>query len=545
MVYLRTTKHERSGRYVALSYVWGPHRSFLLTRDNLTELCDHGVKVSDMPRTYRDAAKVASDLGYECIWIDALCIIQDDKDDMVHELSRMHEYYQNAELVVCATMAAGVHEGFLRSDNDADYLQSLQEPHWQRVVERRLPIYDKDGRPGIAILNGPMQLYDPEGDPWNQRGWTLQERLLGGRLLLFPSTGGFLLKCNEAEVHDQNVLQHHSSDEDLTMTMLPAPQLLGQTPMDTLPVLESWMSVINSFSARQLTNPHDKLLAVAALANEYHVRFGTFLGGYIAGHWRKCLEETLDWDPNHAGEPPTERRPPYRAPSWSCLALDKAGYGLDQRAAGYHYRRGFSNDEEAYCVKVNDASITQLSPDLSFGSVSDGWLELTAPLLPVSWCRKPCHTGFELGVWYGVPPGVDAYSYVPAVWNWIDCPGLWYLGDCIPDTLEDAPNLNSSFFLMPLSSLHRPIDEYDPPRGMYLWPHSGLLLKLVIDEVCDSTKSRRTFRRVGKVQILLRTFMSEEENSGRQIKLDMENEYDYKCSLWFWQECLNQTITIV
>jgi len=48
-----------------------------------------------------------------CLWIDALCIIQDDKNDVLCEISQMGLIYNRATLVIAASRAKSVYDGFL------------------------------------------------------------------------------------------------------------------------------------------------------------------------------------------------------------------------------------------------------------------------------------------------------------------------------------------------------------------------------------------------------------------------------------------------
>jgi hypothetical protein len=88
------------GSYVALSYVWGTETTFRLLRSNRRAFVEEGVAYDELPKTMQDAVRVASALGISTLWIDALCIVQDDPNDRDAELSRMCEYYRNAAVVI-------------------------------------------------------------------------------------------------------------------------------------------------------------------------------------------------------------------------------------------------------------------------------------------------------------------------------------------------------------------------------------------------------------------------------------------------------------
>jgi hypothetical protein len=69
-------------RFVALSYVWGHHpdpAKLFATKANIEALRrDGGLPESDMPATVEDAMEVCRRLGEPYLWVDRLCITQDD-----------------------------------------------------------------------------------------------------------------------------------------------------------------------------------------------------------------------------------------------------------------------------------------------------------------------------------------------------------------------------------------------------------------------------------------------------------------------------------
>ncbi|PYH46396.1 uncharacterized protein BP01DRAFT_381450 [Aspergillus saccharolyticus JOP 1030-1] len=98
------TKGQKPADYIALSYSWtdqnaDPHMPVKLTKSTLAR-CRDGGRVADMPRLYRDACNIASSLGIRYLWIDALCVIQDDPADREAELSKVAEIYRNASATI-------------------------------------------------------------------------------------------------------------------------------------------------------------------------------------------------------------------------------------------------------------------------------------------------------------------------------------------------------------------------------------------------------------------------------------------------------------
>ncbi|KAJ4138629.1 hypothetical protein NW768_002479 [Fusarium equiseti] len=99
--------------YVALSYRWGGlDPVWQTTTKNLDRRQDE-FSINDLPKTLSDAVNVTRDLGFRWIWIDSLCIVQDNKDDWAREAVKMASIYQNAIVTIAADSSqdakAGLH----------------------------------------------------------------------------------------------------------------------------------------------------------------------------------------------------------------------------------------------------------------------------------------------------------------------------------------------------------------------------------------------------------------------------------------------------
>lgn len=105
--------HGKSGGYVTLSYVWGPDTKGLLTRSTFDRYALTGsLTHEDPPLTIRNTIDLIADLGERYLWVDSLCIIQDDLDDKRKYLSLMGEIY-NAAMVVLVAAVETAHSGLL------------------------------------------------------------------------------------------------------------------------------------------------------------------------------------------------------------------------------------------------------------------------------------------------------------------------------------------------------------------------------------------------------------------------------------------------
>lgn len=94
--------------YVDLSYVWGNVSMFTTVRSNVKELqCDQGFATIEkrgcrLPRTILDAFGVTILLGEQYLWIDSLCIVQDEEEEKHTQLNSMGSIYANASVTIVA-----------------------------------------------------------------------------------------------------------------------------------------------------------------------------------------------------------------------------------------------------------------------------------------------------------------------------------------------------------------------------------------------------------------------------------------------------------
>jgi len=78
--------HER-GHYATLSYCWGGKMPLVTTRKTLKQHLQ-SLNIQDLPLMFRDAITITRLLGIRYLWIDALCIVQDDHQDWGNQAPR-------------------------------------------------------------------------------------------------------------------------------------------------------------------------------------------------------------------------------------------------------------------------------------------------------------------------------------------------------------------------------------------------------------------------------------------------------------------------
>ena len=74
--------HDQSGRYVNLSHCWGSiTKQPLKTKKGSIKGHLNGIAFKMLPKTFQDAVTVTRAIDIRYLWIDSLCILQDDKKD--------------------------------------------------------------------------------------------------------------------------------------------------------------------------------------------------------------------------------------------------------------------------------------------------------------------------------------------------------------------------------------------------------------------------------------------------------------------------------
>lgn len=179
-------------QYAALSYCWGAANTVKHTIANSSTLRKEGsLNREDLPRTIADAILLTRGLGQRYLWVDAICIIQNDKASKQVQILQMGSIYSRATLTIVA--AAG--------DNANAGLPGVRPKsrNAQQVV-LRTPDHNL-----ITVIDGPA--YGGVGtSAWATRAWTMQERLLSRRRLIFTESQVYW-QCREAVWLEETVLE--------------------------------------------------------------------------------------------------------------------------------------------------------------------------------------------------------------------------------------------------------------------------------------------------------------------------------------------------
>jgi hypothetical protein len=315
--------------YVTLSHCWGTTPAATSTtttlRDRKTD-----IPWSMLTQTFKDAVALTEQLGYEYLWIDALCILQDSKEDWEAESAKMHQVYANCDLMLSADGAKDGSVGFFRGDQiwtrSWEPLVSSQTQYGTRI--RYSKAHHTFGRM-LAMFWTPEECVYVY--PLRTRAWCLQESFLAPRILHF-GIDELHWECSEQaicqcpEPSNTPFLNYKTWLKRLVTTTC--------TPEDKATY---WFNLSNQYSERALTDWTDRLLALSGLAKHFLPSIPSSgilslpskfhevdLGDYLAGLWSSTIKEGLCWQAGYEPGTRISNRPKYIAPSWSWASVSGA-----------------------------------------------------------------------------------------------------------------------------------------------------------------------------------------------------------------------------
>ncbi|KAJ4223399.1 hypothetical protein NW759_006033 [Fusarium solani] len=232
-------------RYVALSYIWGAVSNFKLTKSNLSRLLVPGVLREiflRLPRTICDAVTLCRMLNVRYLWVDALCLLQNDPEDLERGVDVMDQIYERAWLTIFAATGTDANAG----------LPGVQ------VGSRRPANLVLEVQPGIllGVCAGLDRLL--EGSMYSSRGWTFQEHVLSRRGLYFVDNKVFF-RCRTSEFLESCI------DCDNAMPRFKGIVLSLSAAAYMDDPLQNYSQLLTHYTRRALTDPGDVLRAMAGI----------------------------------------------------------------------------------------------------------------------------------------------------------------------------------------------------------------------------------------------------------------------------------------
>jgi len=395
-------------RFVALSYMWlvggGDDHAAQLELGNMKELeALNGVGKVPLPEVISDAICLCRDLGEAYLWVDRLCIIQDDPGSKHSQIQSMDKIYRSATLSIIAALNVRDGRG-LPGFRGTSRQSSIWSPARDCEVEAR----------GIRP-NAMGALVD--SSLWNKRGWTFQERVLSRRRL-FITEFQTIFECSKGHASEEltyyppRPFDTYQPDEagvdEMEYQYIPAfekPSEGGRHRQIAYSLSESTSLVdyffwIEDYTARQLSFGADILSAFAGVGNALTDVLGSPL---IFGLPEKYIPQSLMWSCSGLAE---KRAEATWIPSWS--------WASSTSRADYFWINGSSTFNEDM-VKIASLVIFYFQ-DSDLGlrklDVEERWIHHARRIE-------------EIGSMSGVPE-LERQKYTPATWRsnstWQECP---------------------------------------------------------------------------------------------------------------------------
>lgn len=317
-------EYELDVRYMTMSHRWFPDALTLLSKATLPSFREK-IPLENLKTSVRDAMIVAQHLGVPYLWVDSLCIVQDDPDELGSEIMAMDRVYGNSFCNISAASekdsAAGL---FFERDTRhcTTYSTTLDLSHTLPIAPTRHSIsvsWDV-----CAAELGESSL--------GSRAWVFQERILSRRNLYFCSRE-LHWECREAEACETYPNGEPTSSEcPNTLPIVDVIREADSAHQKEL-ALEMWPSLVSAYANCQMSFSMDRLRALSGVASFC----SSFTGDqYLFGHWRTSLPESLLW---RVPENVTEALAlPHVAPSWSWAHVTGLIF-LDERFRIYGLER--------------------------------------------------------------------------------------------------------------------------------------------------------------------------------------------------------------
>ncbi len=256
--------------YIALSYVWGGPQPFQNVTSRRKYLyIPHSISVDDeaIPRTICDAIRLVANLGEKYIWVDSLCICQDEMENKMSQVMNMGNIYSQALLTIVAASGSNANAGLpgvrAFSRNSGQRTECVQ---------------------GMILANELPQLEDIIGQSyWNTRAWTYQEKELSSKCLIFCKTHIFF-QCNRTVFKEDSGLRDHAIGGGLAL------KIRGERQ----PIWNSYRRAVVKYTKRTMSDESDAVNAFQGIASLLQP---AFKGEFLFGLPETELDIALLWQP--------------------------------------------------------------------------------------------------------------------------------------------------------------------------------------------------------------------------------------------------------
>jgi len=368
------TAGQEAAHYMTLSHCWGKKPVIKTTTNTLKHYLKE-LPMGSLPDTFRDAVTITRALGIQYLWIDSLCIIQDNTIDWEQQSAVMGSIYASSYMTIAASASRDSSGGcFLPRATDTNV---------------RIKCTLEDGKEGhVVVRPKACGFKDLDHSFLQTRAWVAQERLLSPRALHYD-IDQIMWECKEVRLTEDGVpvgvdLDSRQADIWDGRFHLKYPFLI-EGSSSYRDFVWDWYAMLDNYTSRNLTDADDKLPALSGLASVMISRTGD---RYAAGLWESHLHVGLLWK-RIPKDPWLTSPKQYRAPSWSWAAYD--GAVITQTNAGLNS----SSSPHLSTIDVNKVDINPLGLDLN-GRLKSGSITVTARLKKVRPRENPDGVNYKV-----------------------------------------------------------------------------------------------------------------------------------------------------
>lgn len=271
-----------------------------------------------LAKTVSDAIHLVGQLGERFLWVDKLCIVQDEVSSKKIQLDAIAAIYASSLLTIVSA----------QGDSDGEGL-------YGSLSARNIPKGNIES-PEQVTRKSAWQLL---GTVWYSRGWTFQENLFARRKLIFHHDTVHW-ECHCISWHEIQGAVHVFGQ----MSCEGVPPILTVGGSNTMlwPNMHRFARLVSMYNLRQLTFPED---ALHAFASTLFGLSSVFKGGFLSGLPDITFDAVLIWQPYN----PLTRRVPLTSsqsavlPSWSWVGWSGDLHSESWRSA-YDYMRKNPNE---------------------------------------------------------------------------------------------------------------------------------------------------------------------------------------------------------
>ncbi|KAI9163857.1 HET-domain-containing protein [Paramyrothecium foliicola] len=324
----------QQSEYLCLSHCWGTADPNALkpletTSDSLSNFSKPaGIPWDRLTTTFREAIIFTRMMRIRYLWIDSLCIVQDDEQDWEREAGRMADIYENATLTLAAAASSHSQGGLLRASDT--HLPVKWTDDSNDVAGARCLSLQRLPRP-VFFEHVTRHKHPEFVSPLLKRAWVLQERMLSKRTLFFTPLE-LVFECREGCVTDSG---HDWVNSDIKHKFASTvykddggQNSVSNARKDQLHGI--WRQMVEMFTRLSLTRENDMLPAMAGIAkrmlialggDHYEEDVGFEEKEYLAGLWRETFIHDMLWERDTervSGLPRVNRN----VPTWSWARND-------------------------------------------------------------------------------------------------------------------------------------------------------------------------------------------------------------------------------